>query len=124
MLALAALAGGQALEALRILRDGAPDPSGRGAALAAAAAAILGDIPAAESQLARAERQLERPLQTDLVRPYLVMGRTDRANQVIQKAIEQRNANLLELLADPQLPSFDRSGVLQAALKDLRRQSR
>ncbi len=98
-------------QALEFIRTGAADPTGRLVALAATALALQGQKEAAEAELLQAERQLTRPDRTDLIRPYLALGLTDRAKVVIEEAITQRNAALLELAVDPQIADLDRTGI-------------
>jgi hypothetical protein len=98
-------------QALAFIRGGAADPTGRLAALAATALALMGERAAAETELVQAERQLVRPNRTDLIRPYLALGLTERAKAVIEEATGQRNASLLELMVDPQFADMDREGL-------------
>ncbi len=99
-------------EALSSLRNGAPDPTGRLSALAATALALQGEKTAAEAELLQAESHLQRPDRTDLIRPYLALGLTDRAKTTIAEAIAQHNVTLLELTVDPQIAALDHTSVL------------
>jgi hypothetical protein len=120
VLTLAHMGSGHADEALAEARAGPPDRSGRLSALAATALAVHSDRPGAEAELVKAERQLQRPNRTDLIRPYLALGLVDRAKSIIQEALAQNNANLLALLVDPQMAGLDREGVLDPVRSRLR----
>lgn len=111
VLALAQMGAHQHQHAVTRIRSGAADRSGRLAALAATALALLGDRQGAETELLEAERQLVRPDRADLIRPYLALGLADRARAAVEEALSQRNPRLLELLVDPQIAELDRKGL-------------
>jgi hypothetical protein len=120
VLAQSQMAAGHADSAMAALRNGSADRTGRVAALAATASALLGDRQAAQAELSKAEQQLLRPLRTDLIRPYLALGLQDRARALVEEATAQHNVSLFALAVDPQLAQLDRGGLLDSVRARLR----
>jgi adenylate cyclase len=98
--------------ALSLIRSGPPDPSGRMAALAATSLALQSKN--ADDDLSEAEQHLVRPDRTDLIRPYLALGLTARAKNLIDEAITQHNVTLLELAVDPQIAALDHTNLFDS----------